>query len=161
MRRVILSLLSISLLLSSCSTEEVVEVQENVFEASSFEIENVSFTPANNFEFTEPYGFEVLSTDVTLVYLEDGTVNGQSVWKLLPQTFFLPNGNEVEYNFEFTQSDVTFFIDTADFSLLTPDFTDNQVFRVVVIPVNNVGRMDFSDINAVMEAYNITSFPKR
>ncbi|EGV45023.1 hypothetical protein BZARG_331 [Bizionia argentinensis JUB59] len=128
--------------------------------APSFEIE-LDFTAANNFEFFEPYGFNTLSSDITLVYILWEVNNGQDVWRLLPQTVEFNNGTLV-YNYDFTQTEVSIFLDgTIDFNTLDISWTNNRVFRVVVVPADNVGRQDFSDINAVMAHYNITHFDKR
>ena len=128
--------------------------------SNAFEIE-LDFTANNNYQFTEPFGFEVFPTDVALVYILDGNINGQDAWKPLPQTFVLNDGNLV-YNYAFSQTNVQFFLDgTTNFATLEPRFTDAQIFRVVVVPADNVGRLDTTNLNAVMEAYNITEFPKR
>ncbi len=66
------------------------------------------------------------------------------------------------YNFDFTQTDVRFFLDgTIDFGILDASYTQNQVFRVVVVPADNVGRLDYRDLSIVMDAYGIESFEKR
>lgn len=128
--------------------------------SKAFEIQG-DFTAANNYQFAESYGFQVLPTDVTLVYILWETVNGQDVWRLMPQTVEFTDGL-LTYNFDFTQTDVRFFLDgSTNFSALNPSFTQAQVFRVVVIPADNVGKMDYSDLNVVMDAYGITSFDKR
>ena len=128
--------------------------------SSAFEIE-LDFIAADNFEFIESYGFDVFPTDVTLVYILWETINGQDVWRLLPQTVSFDDGDLV-YNFDFTQQDVRFFLDgTTDLNALDDVWTQNQVFRVVVVPADNVGRRDYSDINTVIEVYGIESFPRR
>ena len=53
--------------------------------ASAFEIV-LDFTPENDYSFIEPYGFEVLPTDVTLVYISWEFLNGEDIWRLLPHT---------------------------------------------------------------------------
>ena len=131
-----------------------------VIASSAFEIE-LDFIAVDNFEFIEPYGFDVFPTDVTLVYILWETIDGQDVWRLLPQTVPFNDGDLV-YNFDFTQQDVRFFLDcTTDLNALDDVWTLNQVFRVVVVPADNVGRRDYSDINTVIEAYGIESFPRR
>ncbi|NNE31861.1 MAG: hypothetical protein HKN40_05775 [Winogradskyella sp.] len=129
--------------------------------SSAFEIE-LDFDAANNYEFVEPYGFEVFPADVTLVYVLWETLSdGTEVWRALPQTVQFNDGNLV-YNYDFTQTDVRFFLEgTTDFNTLDASYTQNQVFRVVVLPADNVGRVDYSDLNAVMEMYGITTFSKR
>ena len=123
----------------------------------------LDFTPENGYSFIEPYGpnFEVLPSDVTLVYISWEVDGGEDIWRLLPQTEYFADGTLV-YNFDFTQNDVRFFLDgTTDFSLLDTSYTHAQVFRVVVVPADNVGRVDLSDINAVMDMYGIDSFEQR
>ncbi len=132
--------------------------------ASAFEIENVDFNSDNDYFVTEAYGpnFNLGPTDITLVYILWETLDdGTEVWRLLPQTVIFDDGNDLVYNFDFTQLDVSFFLEGSDLDNLDPVWTQDQVFRVVVIPANNVGRVDYSDINTVIELYNIESFPKR
>ena len=131
-----------------------------IIASSAFEIE-VDFNAANNFEFIEPYGFTVLPSDVTLVYILWDTSNGQDIWRLMPQTVTFNDGNLV-YNFDFTQEDVRLFLDgTTDFNVLDNVWTQNQVFRVVVIPADNIDGIDVSNINAVLNANNIQSIDYR
>lgn len=131
-----------------------------IIASSAFEIE-LDFNPANNYEFIEAYGFDVFPTDVTLVYVLWETLNGQDIWRLTPQTVQFNDGNLI-YNYDFTQSDVRFFLEgTTDFALLDPAYTQSQIFRVVVIPADNVGRVDYSNLDTVMAIYDIKEFKKR
>lgn len=128
--------------------------------SKAFEIQG-SFTGENDYQFTEAYGFQVLPTDVTLVYILWETNNGQDIWRLMPQTVEFTDGL-LTYNFDFTQTDVRIFLDgSTNFGALEPSYTQAQVFRVVVVPADNVGRMDYSNLSGVMDAYGITSFDKR
>lgn len=121
--------------------------------------ETVNFNAADNFSHTVNYGFDVLESDVTLVYilwekLEDET----KVWRLLTQTVQLDEGL-LFYNYDFTQTDVRFFLDaTFDLNLLSSGDTQNQVFRVVVVPADKINGIDISNYNDVIQASNITSF---
>lgn len=134
--------------------------QDGVGVPPAFEIV-LDFTPEDNYELIEPYGIEVGPTAVALVYISWEVDNGQDIWRPLPQTEYFEDGTLV-YNFDFTQNDVRFFLDgTIDFSTLDPSYTDAQVFRVVLVPAENVGRVDLSDLNAVMSAYGIEEFIKR
>lgn len=129
--------------------------------SSAFEIE-IDFNANNNFEYIEAYGFNVLPSDVTLVYILWDTLNGQDIWRLTPQTVTFDDDSNLVYNFDFTQEDVRFFLDgTADFNTLEDVWTQGQVFRVVVVPADNVGRFDYSDINSVMQKLDISTFEKR
>ena len=98
---------------------------------------------------------------MTLVYIKWETVNGQAIWRLLPQTVQFAEGTLV-YNFDFTRADVRFFLESnLDLSLLNESYTQDQVFRVVVIPADNVDGMDLSKLNDVMSHNNITDFEQK
>ena len=119
-----------------------------------------TFSPANEFAifFEFPQTIEVFDTDVVLVYLlfeqlEDSQGGAPiDVWRLLPQTRILNQGL-VQYNYDHTFLDVNIFLE-SDFDLTTlpAGDTDNQVFRIAVIPADDLanGRMDTSNVNAVM-----------
>jgi hypothetical protein len=89
------------------------------------------------------------------------TINGQDIWRLMPQTITFDDGSLV-YNFDFTQEDVRFFLDgTVDFNTLDDVWTQDQVFRVVVVPADNIGGINLSNIDAVLSANNIQIFDFR
>jgi hypothetical protein len=160
----ILLLTAVAVSFSSCEGPQgppgVQGLNGGLIVSQAFEIE-IDFNAGNNYEYFEAYGFDVYPTDVTLVYILWETVGGQEVWRLLPQTVEFSDGNLI-YNFDFTQVDVRFFLDgTTNFGSLNSSWTQNQVFRVVVIPADNVGRMDYSDLSVVMDAYGIETFEKR
>ncbi len=125
--------------------------------SSAYEIQ-IDFNSGNNYEHIEPYGFDVYPYDVVLVYIVWETDNGQEIWRPLPQTVNFDDGDLV-YNFDFTQDDVRFFLDgTTDFGSLDSSWTQGQIFRVVVVPADNVDGIDTSNLNEVMKAVNIQSF---
>lgn len=128
--------------------------------SSAFEIE-IDFNTENDYSFIEDYGFDVFPSDVTLVYILWDTVNGQDIWRLLPQTVEFENGTLV-YNYDFTQTDVSFFLEgTTDLDSLGSEWTQNQVFRVVVVPADNIDGLDVSNLNVVMQATSIDNFNVR
>ena len=103
-----------------------------------------------------PQSIEVFETDVVLVYiLWDQTVdnNGDSVdiWRLMPQTRILDQGL-LQYNYDHTFFDVNIFLESDfDLSTLQAGDTDNQVFRIAVLPAESAtGKLDTSNINSVM-----------
>ncbi|MDN5213607.1 hypothetical protein QQ020_16160 [Fulvivirgaceae bacterium BMA12] len=114
-----------------------------------------------------PDDFTMLDSDVALVYAlwDTETVDGEEleIWRQLPQNIFTDDGL-LQYNFDFTVSDVSVFLD-AEFPLSTlgPNFTDDWVLRVVVIPAQfeNNGRLatDYSDYRAVAERFGLTVNP--
>lgn len=128
-------------------------------EAYVFEYENVDFeAPAYDAFLEFPNTFQMLNSDMVLVYfLWDITDDGTDVWRQVPQMVVTDYGL-MQYNFDFTQFDVSLFLD-ADFNLdlLGSTYTDNWIVRVVVVPGQFEGRtnIDHSDYNAVKEAYGL------
>jgi hypothetical protein len=158
----ILSIISVfAIFLTSCEGPQGLDGRDGAIIASSaFEIE-VDLNQANGYEYIEAYDFEVLPTDVTLVYVLWETLNGQDIWRPMPQTVQFNDGTLV-YNYDFTQTDVRFFLEgTTDFALLDNSYTQNQVFRVVVVPADNVGKTANTDLDSVMTLYDIKTFAKR
>lgn len=124
-----------------------------------------SFTPENEYAifYEFPPSVEVFETDVVLVYLlwdqtEDGNGDPVDIWRLMPQTRILDQGL-LQYNFDYTFFDVSLFLE-SDFDLgtLVPADTDNQVFRIAVLPaeVAQGSKLDVSNIHMVMGRLGIT-----
>ena len=109
-----------------------------------------------------PQTVEVFETDIVLVYLLwDQTVDSNNdpvdIWRLMPQTRILDQGL-LQYNFDHTFLDVSLFLE-ADFDLSTllPGDTDDQVFRIAIIPAeaSSNARINFNDMEAVMNLLNV------
>lgn len=122
------------------------------------------FTPGNNYSVLYPFPntVEVFESDVVLVYLlwdqtEDGNGEPVDIWRLLPQTRILNQGL-LQYNFDYTFLDINLFLE-SDFDLgtLSPADTDNQVFRIAILPADfaQAAKVDYSNINAVMATLNV------
>lgn len=100
-------------------------------------------------------------SDAILVYrLEIAQNNdGEDIetWSLVPQNFFLDQGT-IQYVYNHTDIDVELLIDgNFDLSTLGDEWTQNQVFRFVVVPsdfAENTG-VDVANMQAVMNAINI------
>jgi hypothetical protein len=118
-----------------------------------------SFTAANNYSKLITLNPPIYSSDMVLVYRSFDVINNQNVWRQLPQTVYLAQG-ELDYNFDFTRNDINLFLD-SDFDLATlgTAWSQNQLFRVVIIPgyfSNKYNKaVDFNDYNAVVKAFNI------
>src|SRR5699024_10966460 len=98
----------------------------------------VSFNPGNNFSAIVdfPSNVEVYEADAVLVYLLEEVVDDNvDVWTPLPQTYFVDGFGTMIYSFNHTFLDVNVFLD-GDFYLgdLSPTFTQNQTFRIAVVP---------------------------
>ena len=109
-----------------------------------------------------PQTVEVFESDIVLVYIlwEQIEDNGEffDVWRLLPQTRLLNQGI-LQYNFDHTFFDVSVFLEgDFDLSTLGPGDTDNQIFRIAIMPAE-FGldeSFDPTDMDAVLEKMKIS-----
>lgn len=127
---------------------------------SVFEIEG-DFSASNEYQlfYDFPGNFEIYDTDVVMVYMlwEVVNVNGVNtdVWRPLPQSIVLkeiyPDYTEtdvLQYNFDYTVNDVRVFLETTmPPSELLPAETQDQVFRIVVLPADFVSMKSKSELN--------------
>lgn len=123
-----------------------------------FEIEG-DFTPQNNYMlyYQFPANFKVYDGDIVLVYILWEISGGTDVWRLLPQTVVLDDGI-LQYNFDYTINDVQIFLEgTTDFNRLRPAETDDQIFRIAVLPAAFAQNksIDVTDLDVVMKSLNI------
>lgn len=165
MRKVTLVLAFIGMIsLQSCTVteEHIDQVTNNTFVAPVFEVTR-SFTAANNYSslITYPASINpIYPSDAVLAYRLDGVVNGNDVWKLMPQTFFFNDGTlDFRYDFDFTQYDINIYMEGFDLASVSTAYRNNQVFRVVIVPADFTNRMstpvDYTDYNAVVKAFKI------
>ncbi|MSP85242.1 MAG: hypothetical protein EXR18_05405 [Flavobacteriaceae bacterium] len=156
MKRIILLLaISATFLFHGCSSKEEIHVD---LLAEVFEV-RTSFTAANNYSKLITLNPPIYNSDMVLVYRLFDVINGQSLWRQLPQAVYLVQG-ELDYNFDFTRNDINLFLESDfDLNTLGATWTQNQVFRVVIIPGylsnKNNKAIDFNDYNAVVKAFNI------
>ena len=121
-----------------------------------------TFEAANDYSifFEFPQDVEVFESDLVLVYLLFEQVDDPDggdpidVWRLLPQTRIIDQGL-LQYNYDHTFLDVNIFLE-SDFDLgtLPAGDTDNQIFRIAVVPAEfgTDNSVDTSNLNAVMDA---------
>lgn len=131
-----------------------------------------SFSPENEYSifFEFPQTVEVFESDVVLVYIlweqVDDPDGGDpiDVWRLLPQTRILDQGL-LQYNYDHTFLDVSVFLE-SDFDLgtLLPGDTDNQIFRIAIVPAEfgTDSSVDLTNLDAVMSAmkFDVSSMEK-
>lgn len=125
--------------------------------ATTFQVE-FDFTQEENYEAIFDWPEPIFESDVVQAYIlweTDG--NDTEIWRALPQTVFFEEGPLV-YNYDFTVFDVRLFLDGAiDPTLLGPEWTDNQTFRIVVIPSDFPdARIDLTNYEAVTKYLGIT-----
>ena len=123
-----------------------------------------TFDASNNYSilYEFPQTVEVFETDIVLVYLlwdqtTDSNNEPVDIWRLLPQTRILNQGL-LQYNYDHTFLDVNLFLE-ADFDLATlmPGDTDDQIFRIAIIPAeaSSSARINLNDMQAVMNLLNV------
>ena len=124
-----------------------------------------TFEAANDYSifFEFPQSIEVFESDLVLVYIlfeqTDDPDGGDpiDVWRLLPQTRILDQGL-LQYNYDHTFLDVSIFLESDfDLSTLPAGDTDNQIFRIAVVPAEfgTDNGVDTSNLNAVMSALEL------
>ncbi|TYP75208.1 hypothetical protein [Aquimarina intermedia] len=168
MKKVILLLSLTTILFTSCEGDQGppgldglqgepgISILAQVFEGIG------TFNSANNYTliFDYPSNIDVFESDVALVYLREEVNNGLEVWTPLPRTFYFDTGGFVEYNFNFTIDDVAIFLDSdINFGSLDPIVTDDQIFRIVIVPGEFAKHNDTSDINSVLTQFNLQNTP--
>jgi hypothetical protein len=143
---------------SSCSNNDDVD-NDTISEV--YEVSNVNFTAANDYNPLIPLNPAIFSSDMVLLYRLSGVDNGEDVWKLTPETYFFSDGTlNFGYNYNFTRNDVSVYLDGNSLATVPNEFRLNQVFRIVIIPGfvttgKSVNKPDYSDYNAVIKQYNI------
>jgi hypothetical protein len=156
MKRIILLLaFVVTFAFQSCTTKQETQI---VLVPEVFKV-TASFSASNNFAKLITLNPAIYSSDMVLVYRLFDVVDTQDVWRSLPQTVYLTQGN-LDYNFDFTRNDINIFLDSNfDLTTLSSMWAQNQVFRVVIIPgyLSNKNKIavDFNDYNAVVKAFDI------
>lgn len=130
-----------------------------------FEVE-ANFSEANGYSeiFAFPNDIEVLDTDIVAVYLlwDVDSETGNDVWQPLPVSVFFDDG-ELQYAFDHTVADVQLFLTgDTDLSTVGDEFTQNQIFRVAILPVDYVqnNKIDINNMEEVMGAVEMRKLPK-
>ncbi|HCQ12399.1 hypothetical protein [Flavobacterium sp.] len=148
-------------LTTACSNEDDID---NDTIAEAFELRNVNF----GFNIDEGYfiretfssnNIQIFASDVVLMYRLAGTIDSSTpIWQQIPRTLYLEQG-ELDYDFDFSKEDFTIYAGGTYDLALTPTYITNETFRIVIVPayLSNKGasKVDFSDYNAVIKAYNI------
>lgn len=159
MKKITLFLVFIGMMaLQSCEVTEVTELYETNNAGPKTEVFEITktFNFNNNYSVLVPFDPPLRSSDSVLFYHLYDVVNGQDVWKLMPQTYFFNDGGELDFNFDFTKFNAKIFL-TANFNLNTLDatWTKDQTFRVVIIPNGFAKTVNKNNIDAVLSALKV------
>lgn len=124
-----------------------------------FEVE-VDFIAEENYSETLLFDPPIIESDVVLAFVMWELEGESPVWRALPQTAYFNGGGILVYNYDFTSSNFRFFLDgNVDFATLDSDWTDNQLFRVVVVPgdfASANARIDLTNYDAVTQALGLS-----
>jgi len=158
--RTIKLLLAIFMIISiqSCTNDTTTNAIDNDTISEVFEYSNVNFFP-NSYSVVLTYPHVIYASDMVLVYRLSGSYQGEDVWKLLPETYYFPDGTlDLRYDFDFTRFDTQVYMEGFDLPAVSSTYRLNQVFRVVIVPGyfgNKQKSIDFSDYKAVMKTYKV------
>ncbi len=139
MKRIFLLLATIGLFaVQSCTTNDNETLPpDNDTISEVYEIKNKNFSIDNNgdFSYSEQLNPNIFASDVLLIYRLAGTLNPTTpIWQPIPRTFYLTNGRELDYDFDFTKVDFKIFV-RGNFPVSTePSYLSNQTFRIVIVP---------------------------
>jgi hypothetical protein len=141
--------------LQSCTVTDNAPLIDNDTISEVFEV-TTNFNTANGYTKIVGLNPSIFASDVVLVYHLYNVVNGQDVWRPMPQTYYIDNGGAIDYNFDFTRNDVKIFMG-ANFALNTvpSSWTQNQTFRIVIVPGKFSSLIDKNNYIAVMAALNL------
>lgn len=160
MKKIILFVAFVSMaLLQSCSRDTTTVPVDNDTISEVFEYNtNVNFTTNNNFSVLLSYPHTIYSSDMVLAYRLSGVIQGEDIWKPLPETYFFDDGTlDFKYDFDFTRYDTQVTMSGYDLASISPDFRLNQVIRVVIVPgyFGKQNKVNLSDYKAVVKALHI------
>jgi|SRR5690606_443440 len=154
-----LTILAGAMSFQSCTiNEEYVEAPTaQVFEMTT------NFTYNNGYSVVYNFNPAIYSSDHVLVYRLWGN-DGGDVWRLLPNTIFFTNGDEILYNFDHTRNDFRVFLE-PNFNLETltnserAAYLNAQTFRIVVIPGSFGYKIDFNDYENTIKMLGLENAP--
>ncbi len=160
MKRIIpLFLLSLFAAVGCKSDDDQIQVDYDTYPVV-YDLRNVNFDLVNgSYMITRTFNQPMYDTDVLLVYIQNGTTtNGAPIWQQIPITYYLPDGHEVDYNFDFSIYDVAIYAG-GTFNLGGTSYVNNQTFRIVFVPASYGkgadNQVDYSDYESVIEHFNI------
>ena len=166
MKKVLLPIVCFMAVFISCESDDNLDFDTI---GQTFEIENVDFVSNNGFNASVnvvvPNNIDVFESDVPLVFVLDpeatATNNGLPVFEPLPRSFFFADGGFAQYRFNFIFDDNTgifdldLILESDNFDLLSNGFTQNQIFRIVIVPSSFAQNNDTSDLNTVLSKLNL------
>jgi hypothetical protein len=156
MKKITLFLVFIGMMaLQSCEVTEVYDTVDTGPRTEVYEV-TTSFNSNNNYSSLVTFDPPIYSSDSVLVYHLYDVVNGQDVWKLMPQTYYFNDGGELDFNFDYSRFNVNIFL-SANFNLntLESSWTQKQTFRIVIVPASFATSVNKNNIDAVLSSLKV------
>lgn len=105
--------------------------------------------------FGETIGHNIYAADVILIYRLSGTIDSSTpIWQLIPRTFYLAQG-ELDYDFDFSKEDFKIYARGTYDLELTPQYLDDQTFRIIVVPAEFASTVNVNNYLEVINALNL------
>jgi hypothetical protein len=165
MKKILLLFSAVGLLsfTSSCTNDDDSYYEDSDTIAEVFEVSNVDFSTNDVVNSVViPLNPSIYTSDMVLVYrLAPDMSTNVDVWEPLPTTYNFNDGGILSYYFDFSINDVVVYLESNFDATGDVDFTQNQVFRVLIIPAYQSARLsadsavDLKDYNAVVKKYGI------
>ena len=130
----LLLLLVTSVFIFSCKDDND-DVQVNVDYPAVYDLKSINFSynATDGWNYFQSFTRPLLDQDYVVIFRQSGTSNGSPVWQQIPRTLYLTQG-ELDYDFDFSKNDFAIYAGgTYDIST-TPQYINNQTFRVVLVP---------------------------
>ena len=146
------------LMVVSCTSDDDIAYVDYDTYPVVYDVNNVNFdNVGGSFQIARTFNTPMYETDMLLVYKRIGTTNNNApIWQQIPITFYLNDGNEVDYNFDFSRYDFVIYAG-GTFNLSNTEYVLNQTFRVLLVPADyaKYSGVDYTDYNSVINYYNI------
>lgn len=156
----LLLILISSIFIFSCKDDDDDYVNVEVDYPAVYDLNvNFKFNATDGWFYDQAFNNPLLDQDYVVIYRQAGTENGAVVWQPIPRTLYLEQG-ELDYDFDFTKNDFLIYAGgTYDIST-TPQYLNNQRFRVVLVPAvfgknanaEDIRKMSYEEVIA---KYNI------
>ena len=151
--------------LQSCTVNEENDNVDNDTIAEVFELRNVNFSynsSTGGYFIYRSLNPQIYASDNILIYRMSDLIDSNTpVWQLIPRTLYLSGGDELDYDYDFSREDFTIYADGTYNLANTPQYINNQTFRIVIIPgffsSRSSNQVDFNDYDSVIEAYGLHS----
>lgn len=122
-----------SFILFNCKEDDEVQVQVDYPAVYDLRNVNFSYNATDGWSYGQSFKKPLLDQDYVVIFRQTGTSGNASVWQQIPRTLYLDQG-ELDYDFDFSKNDFMIYAGgTYDLST-TPQYLNNQTFRVVLVP---------------------------